>query len=114
MRAVFPWPYPALWPNKRPHWSAKAKATRDYRQLAALTLRGATMGPVRIIWCPKPTGPFPDRDNAIAACKALQDGIADAMRVNDSKLTVSYAFGERCKNGAVIVEIGPQNVEPMP
>lgn len=105
MRFALPYPFPALWPNKRPHWSAKARATRSYRQWAKLAANTAKPGPVHLILCPKTFGPKPDRDNFIAACKALQDGIADAMGINDNKLEVTYEIGERCKDGAVIVEI---------
>jgi hypothetical protein len=113
-RVVLPWPYAALWPNKRPHWSEKAKATRAYRFAAKSLLLGADVGEVRVTFCPKPMGPLPDRDNCIAAFKAGQDGIADALRVNDRDLTVTHCMGERCKDGAVIVEICPAKVEPFP
>ena len=107
MRIVLPYPFPALWPNKRPHWSAKARATRSYRQWAKLAANTAKPGPIRVTFCPKPTGPAPDMDNAIAAFKAGQDGLADAMGVNDRDLVFTYEMGGRCKDGAVIVEIGP-------
>lgn len=101
-----PWPFPALWPNKRPHWSAKARATRSYRFTAKCFALGAEVGPITLTFCPKPLGPKPDLDNCIAAAKSLQDGLADAFGVNDRDLTVKYRMGERCKDGAVIVEIG--------
>lgn len=107
MRAFhLPWPYPALWPNGRFHWAAKAKATKAYRFTAKCLALGADVSPIRVTFCPKSRGPKPDMDNCIAACKALQDGLADALRVNDRDLTVTYHMGERCKDGAVIVEIG--------
>ena len=101
-----PWPFPALWPNKRPHWSAKARATRSYRFTAKCFALGAEVGPVTLTFCPKPLGPKPDLDNCIAASKALADGLADAMGVNDRELRFTYELGDRCKDGAVIVEIG--------
>ena len=106
MRVILDWPYAALWPNARPHWAAKAKATKAYRFAAKVLLCGAAVGPVRVTFCPKSRGPMPDRDNCIAAFKAGQDGLADALRVNDRDLTVTYEMGERCKDGGVIVEIG--------
>ena len=105
-RFVLPYPYPALWPNKRPHWSAKARATRSYRWMTKIAANGAKPGKVHLILCPKPFGPVPDRDNFISACKSCQDGLADAMGVNDRDLIVTYEMGNRCKDGAVIVEIG--------
>jgi crossover junction endodeoxyribonuclease RusA len=107
-RIFLPWPPAPLWPNARPHWAQKAKATKAARFTAKALLIGVAPGPVRITFCPKPLGPKPDRDNCISACKAYQDGIADALGVNDRDLIVTYEMGERCKDGGVIVEIGPQ------
>lgn len=104
-RIVLPWPSKPLWPNGRYHWAQKAKATTAYRFAAKAMLSGASPGVVVVTFCPKPLGPMPDRDNCIAAFKAGQDGIADALRVNDRDLSVSYRFGDRCKDGAVIVEV---------
>lgn len=44
-------------------------------------------------------------DNCIAAFKAGQDGLADALGVNDRDLTVNYEMGDRCKDGGVIVDV---------
>lgn len=108
------YPAPALWPNKRPHWAAKAKATSKARLDAFMMMRGylaqfdAPAVPARLVFTirPKPTGPVPDKDNIVAACKALQDGIAAALSLNDRELdTPRIIIGERCKGGAVIVEV---------
>ena len=106
MRIFLPYPYPALWPNKRPHWLEKYRATSAYRFIAKSKSLGAKVGPIRVTFCPKPKGQVPDMDNCIAAFKAGQDGLADAMGVNDRDLIVTYEMGNRCKDGAVIVEIG--------
>ena len=113
-RIALPWPFPALWPNKRPHWSAKARATRSYRFGAKCLSLGAEVGPIRVTFCPKPLGPKPDLDNCIAAFKAGQDGLADALGVNDRDLRFTYEMGDRCKDGAVIVEICPGKTEAFP
>ena len=104
---ILPWPYEALWPNARPHWAAKAKATKAYRFAVKCLVGNAEPGVVRITFCPKSRGPIPDRDNCIAAFKAGQDGIADALGVNDRDLIFTHEFGDRCKDGGVIVDILP-------
>lgn len=104
---ILPWPYEALWPNARPHWAAKAKATKAYRFAAKCLVGNAEPGVIRITFCPKSRGPLPDMDNAIAAFKAGQDGIADALGVNDRDLIFTHEFGDRCKDGGVIVDIVP-------
>ncbi len=108
---ILPWPYEALWPNARPHWAQKAKAVKAYRFAAKTMCNGAKPGVVRITFCPKPFGPLPDKDNCISAFKAGQDGIADALGVNDRDLIVTHEFGSRCRDGGVIVDIIPTVVE---
>lgn len=46
-----------------------------------------------------------DHDNMIASTKALQDGIADALGVNDRRFRASYVFAEPEKPGRVEVAI---------
>lgn len=104
---ILPWPYKGLWPNDRPHWREKHKATQAYRFAVKCLIGRAEPGLIRITFCPKSRGPIPDRDNCIAAFKAGQDGIADALGVNDRDLTVIHEFGDRCKDGGVIVDILP-------
>lgn len=106
-RVLLEWPYPALWPNARAHWAVRAKATKGYRFAAKVKCLGAAPGIVRVTFCPKPMGPMPDKDNCIAAFKAGQDGIADALKINDRDLTVIHEMGGRCKDGGVIVEFLP-------
>lgn len=111
MKRIFlPWPYEGLWLNDRPHWRVKAKATKAYRFAVKCLVGRADPGLIRVTFCPKPFGPMPDKDNCIAAFKAGQDGIADALGVNDRDLIVTHEFGDRCKNGAVIVDIMPETV----
>lgn len=104
---ILPWPYEALWPNARSHWAQKARQTKAYRFAAKCLVGNAQPGLVRVTFCPKSRGPIPDKDNCIAAFKAGQDGIADAFGVNDRDLTVVHEFGDRCKDGGVIVDILP-------
>jgi crossover junction endodeoxyribonuclease RusA len=112
-RVFLEWPYDALWPNSRPHWAVKAKATKGYRFAAKVKCLGAEPGIIRVTFCPKPKGPIPDKDNCIAAFKAGQDGIADALKINDRDLIFIHEMGGRCKDGGVIVDFLPpeKNVE---
>lgn len=112
MRITLPWPYKGLSPNDRPHPMAKAAATKRYRKAVAglameagVHLRKGAVG-LRVTFHAKRFGPLPDRDNCIAAFKAGQDGLADALRVNDRDLTVSHTLSaERAVGGMVVVEV---------
>jgi crossover junction endodeoxyribonuclease RusA len=109
-------PYPAhvLWPNARPHWAAKHRAAKKHREWARLAVLADDGRPffspseliqLIITLYPKTRNAI-DRDNALAAMKAYQDGISDAIRVNDSNfLTTRLQFGEPVKNGKVVIEI---------
>jgi crossover junction endodeoxyribonuclease RusA len=113
-RVELPWPPRILSPNGRGHWSPKAKATRQARTDASIVTMSAlwshtkpdVTGDIPMTWTfhPPRKGRF-DRDNAIARCKALQDGIADALGVDDSRFVPTYRMGEPIKGGKVIVEI---------
>lgn len=60
--------------------------------------------PMRWTFHPPRAGRF-DRDNAVGRCKALQDGIADALGIDDSRFVPTYLIGEPVKGGRVVVEI---------
>lgn len=55
-----------------------------------------------------PTRRNRDRDNGLARCKSLLDGVADALKVNDSRFRASAEYGEPVEFGCVLLEI----VEP--
>ncbi len=89
MKLLLPYPDKALWPNGRPHWAVKHRATKRARQNAAWLAKASGASklslPVEITITvfPQARGPLPDADNTTAASKALLDGVSDAMGVND-------------------------------
>jgi hypothetical protein len=83
-----------LSPNARPHRYAKARVVKQARETALLAtlssldvqvIRAAIEPPVTVHW----TVGLParaktrDTDNIIASAKAYQDGICDALAIND-------------------------------
>lgn len=110
MRVHLPWPPLGLSPNDRVHHMAKARATKKYRAACAFEAMavgahkaGKATG-LKVIFHPKARGPVPDKDNCIAAFKAGQDGLADALRVNDRDLNVTHEISA-VRSGSVVVEI---------
>lgn len=108
------WPNKALSPNGRPkHWSIKHKAVKLARRdawAAVLEQNGATPPDwekvaLRWVFHPK-TRNAVDRDNLIASVKAYQDGIADALGIDDQHFHSDYEIGEPVKGGLVKVTIG--------
>jgi crossover junction endodeoxyribonuclease RusA len=88
MVIVLPLPPPELSPNARPHWAAKARAVRRYREAAYLSsLAERRARPMNVA---KVTARFffrsrqrRDRDNLLASLKPAFDGIADARVVTN-------------------------------
>lgn len=111
---ALPFPAKILWPNGRGHHMAKHRAFKAHKQWAyAATLaafpRGAqpdALTPYYTI-TPKTAHPI-DRDNAVAAMKAYQDGIALALKVDDSAFAVPViTFATPRKPGSVEVSFSP-------
>ncbi len=90
IRLSLPLPPRVVSPNGRAHWAAKARAVKAMRYRAAAETLAARGGRVKS-W---PTATVQvtyyhrdrrrrDGDNALAACKAYMDGLADAGLVAD-------------------------------
>jgi len=90
-----PLPPDEVYPNARPHWSAKSRATKKQRQAAAILARQATQfrcygfpWKAATVQATFYRGRRIDTDNALASLKASFDGLADAgIIANDSGLT---------------------------
>lgn len=111
MTLIFPWPPQALRPNARVHWSKKAMAARSYRHTGFILTKAAKLimpeGKLRLVieFAP-PTRRHYDADNLLASCKALFDGIADAIGRNDRDFTYQFSKShEPIKGGEVRVRI---------
>jgi crossover junction endodeoxyribonuclease RusA len=93
IRYTLPWPSPALSPNARSHWAAKAKAKAHYRDLCRLAVRAQGVlkippGKLTIdLEFVRPTRRSYDRDNLVARLKSGIDGMCDALKINDKTFT---------------------------
>ncbi len=106
-----PFPAKILWPNGRGHWAAKARAFKQHKMWAYIVTSASTarVGTGRIKWSvvmfPK-TAHAIDDDNARASLKAYQDGIAQALGVDDSRFDApTLTFGKPFKGGLVSIVI---------
>ncbi|QEH81173.1 hypothetical protein EIK56_25045 [Sphingomonas sp. C8-2] len=93
-RIICDYPPNALSPNKVVHWGKRSRARARYRRdCFALALASKVVAPpkgvirVRLDLFP-PARDRRDDDNAEASFKAGRDGIADALRVDDSRFRV--------------------------
>lgn len=112
MRFELPWPPSSLSGHAKGHWHGKASVTAKHRAWAkAATLSMGDMaipmsGDIEIRITFIPPDRRGDRVNFPNRMKPYFDGIADALRVNDSRFLPSYRFAEPAKgNPCVVVEI---------
>lgn len=88
-------------------WAAAAVATRQHGWAAVLSsARTAPRVKLAIEFLP-PDRRRRDADNLLASCKGLLDGIADALAIDDSKFSITFALNsEPIKFGGVRITIG--------
>jgi len=109
-----PYPDKLLWPNGRtrsPH--AKARKVKSHKTMAwglALQQRASftpseTIG-LHIIVHAKRTGPLPDKDNVVAAVKAYQDGIAQALGIDDKHFATPTVEFASTRTGEFVIRVG--------
>lgn len=112
---VLPFPDKILWPNGRGHYMAKHRAFKKHKEWARLAAMADIPRcfkwngePIRLryVITPKTRHPI-DRDNAVAAMKAYQDGIAAALCIDDCHFaTPQIEFADPKKPGGVEVSLG--------
>jgi len=109
-----PFPAKILWPNGRGHHLTKHREFQKHKRWAyhAMLAHGGSAAltvAARIEWSvivhPKTRNPIDD-DNARAALKAYQDGLAAAIGVNDAVFAApKLTFGDPVKGGKMLVTI---------
>ena len=97
--------------NMRLHWAVKAKLVRDHRTRTRMSLNaaaqssGAEMLPVTVVL----TRVAPrrlDGDNLQSGFKAVRDGVADWLGVDDGNGLIDWQYAQRSgKAGEYAVEI---------
>lgn len=93
------------------HWT-KSAVTAKHRAWASAATRAApgiavpATGDIRVCVTFYPPDRRSDRVNFPNRMKPYFDGIADALKVNDSRFLPSYHFGEPVKGGKIVIVIG--------
>jgi hypothetical protein len=106
-----PFPPASLSGHNKGHWHAKSGIVakhREWAKTATLAAKAAVPadGDIPISFTFYPPDRRGDRVNFPIRIKPLVDGIADALKVNDSRFLPSYHFAEPVKNPRVVVRIG--------
>lgn len=105
-----PFPPSSLSGHNKGHWRGKSGIVAKHREWARNATLAAkpdvpTEGDIRVSVTFYPPNKRGDRVNFPNRCKPYFDGIADALKVNDSRFVPSYTFGDPVKDGCVLVTI---------
>lgn len=110
-KIFFPWLDSRLSPNKRIDRRALIGAKQDAKSLAMFLTRESRLVlletdlQIKITFCP-PDKRRRDLDNLYATFKPYQDGIFEALRLDDCLIDrVILQRGEFVKDGCVVVEL---------
>jgi hypothetical protein len=108
---VLPFPPASLSGHNTGHWHSKSPVVAKHRKWAALATlaadaRAPDTGDIRVSVTFYPPDKRGDRVNFPNRMKPYFDGIADALKVNDSRFLPSFHFAEPVKNPRVVVSIG--------
>jgi crossover junction endodeoxyribonuclease RusA len=116
---TLPWPPKELSPNARQHWAVLAKAKKAYREACHWQAKAQGARPVqadrlavRFVFYP-PSRRRIDMDNCIARMKAGIDGLADVLRVDDSRWVMSFEMADSI-GGMVKVFFAPTGDKTEP
>lgn len=107
---VLPFPSASLSGHNKGHWRHKSPEIKALRQEACLKVKAASIavpkdGDIPIHFRFVPPNNLGDRVNFPNRIKALIDGIADGLGVNDRRFLPSYEFAEPEKPGRVEVTL---------
>jgi hypothetical protein len=98
--------------NARDHWTKSAKRAREQRGVTAFALRpkltSAVVKPQRmtVVTLTRQGPRSLDSDNLQRALKAVRDGVADALGMDDADPRIEWRYGqERSKTYGVMVVI---------
>jgi hypothetical protein len=110
MMIELPWPPASLSGHNKGHWHAKSGIVSKHREWARLATMEAkpavpSDGDIRVGVTFYPPDRRGDRINYLIRMKPYFDGIADALKVNDSRFLPQFHFAEPAHNARVVVTI---------
>ena len=101
--------------NQRGHWGKRARRAKKQREAARLLVRAAravlpVAGPIAITLTRIALRAL-DTDNLASGLKAVRDGVADALGVDDGSSRIEWRYAqERGKRGEYAVRVEIQAV----
>lgn len=108
---TLPFPPSSLSGHHNEHWRRLQPVKKKYREAARTATLAARYhvqpeGDIQVHVTFYPPDRRGDRVNFPIRCKPLFDGIADALKVNDSRFVPHFYFCEPAKPGRIEVRLG--------
>ncbi len=105
-----PFPPASLSGHNKGHWRNSSGIVARHREWAKLATQAArpavpATGDIKVIIAFYPPDRRGDRINFPNRMKPYFDGIAEALKINDSRFVPSYHFAEPAKPGKVVIVI---------
>ena len=106
---TLPWPDKRLSPNARVHWRERAEATKEAREGAYWATTRETLNMRKVL--AQYTFHPPDRrkrdiDNFLSMMKPYQDGVSDALTMDDTRIKkITIEWGKVVKGGKVVLTL---------
>lgn len=105
-----PFPPATLSGHNTGHWRAKSPVVAKHREWArnatlAAGIVAPAVGDIRVGVTFYPPNRRGDRVNFANRMKPYFDGVADALKVNDSRFLPSYHFAEPVKDARVVITV---------
>lgn len=98
--------------NQREHWAAKARRVKQQRDAVRLLLNSVfamqkrpTVEDEITIQITRIASRDLDTDNLAGSMKAVRDGVADALRINDGHECITWEYDQRRGKYAVEIKI---------
>jgi hypothetical protein len=86
--------------NAREHWRARSARVKRERQTARLVLASSEPTLPCIVTMIRMSSGVLDDDNLQGACKAIRDGVADWLGLDDRDPRVTWRYAqEKCRRG---------------
>ena len=116
---TLPWPDKHLSPNARVHHRVKAQYVKMAREVAFFETRqqcGVSLltpddNLSMLITAHPPDCRRRDLDNVLAMCKAYQDGICQALNIDDQQIrAVTVSWGDKRRGGKIEMQLASISV----
>lgn len=106
-----PWPPASLSGHNNGHWHSRSGIVAKHREWArnatlAAGIAAPEAGDIRVSATFYPPNRRGDRLNFPTRLKPYWDGVADALKVNDSRFLPSFHYAEPVKDARVVLTIG--------